>query len=131
MACTCGKCAECDWARHHPDEDDVLRSGPGETDDLAGALGLTDSAERQLGVVMLSQKAIRDIETQFERAERYRDIANRLMEHYVGLFPDCAWVDEESAIGRMASEIRALRREKESLEETLSELRRMDQMRDA
>ena len=40
MACTCGKCAECDWARHHPDEDDVLRSGPGETEDLADTLGV-------------------------------------------------------------------------------------------
>jgi len=47
---------------------------------------------------------------QFERAERYRDIANRLMEHYVGLFPDCAWVDEESAIARMALDITRLRR---------------------
>jgi hypothetical protein len=32
------------------------------------------------------------------------------MEHYVGLFPDCAWVDEESAIARMALDITRLRR---------------------
>ena len=49
---------------------------PGETKDIAGTLGLTDSAERQLGVVMLSQKAILDIETQLGQAECYRDIAN-------------------------------------------------------
>ena len=25
MACTCGKCQECDWARSHPSEDAALR----------------------------------------------------------------------------------------------------------
>jgi hypothetical protein len=77
MACTCGKCQECDWARSHPSEDAALRQ--------------TDSAEQPIRCGTFGEKAVRPQKVQFEQAERYRDIANRLMEHYVGLFPDCAW----------------------------------------
>ena len=72
MACTCGKCAECDWARHHPDEDDALRSGPGETKDFADALGLTNSAEQPIRCGTFSGMAVRGVKAQFEQANRYR-----------------------------------------------------------
>ena len=71
---------------------------------------LTNSAEQPIRCGTFGEKAVRPQKVQFEQAERYRDIANRLMEHYVGLFPDCAWVDEESAIARMALDITRLRR---------------------
>jgi hypothetical protein len=70
----------------------------------------TNSAEQPIRCGTFGEKAVRPQKVQFEQAERYRDIANRLMEHYVGLFPDCAWVDEESAIARMALDITRLRR---------------------
>ena len=93
--------------------------------------GLTNSAEQPIRCGTFSGMAVRGVKAQFEQANRYLDISNRLMECYVGLFANCAWVDEESAICKLVAEIKTLRHEKESLEETLSELRRMDQMRDA
>ena len=37
MACKCGVCAECDWARSHPDEDAALQAFP-DTRPLADVL---------------------------------------------------------------------------------------------
>ena len=88
MACTCGKCQECDWARSHPSEDAALRQ--------------TNSAEQPIQCGTFGGKDVRSRKAQFEQAEKYLDISNRLKDHYAGLFPDCAWVDEESAIALMA-----------------------------
>ena len=59
-----------------------LRTGEGDTDDISGMLGLTNSADRPIQCGTFSEKPVRSKKVQFEQAERYVAIANRLMEHY-------------------------------------------------
>lgn len=75
----------------------------------------TEPADGPIRCGTFSGEPVRSSKLQYEQANRYVSIANRLMERFVGLFPNYVWTDEETAIDLMDAEIKTQRMERQSI----------------